>query len=560
MTTSALVPELPTALRPADLVPGEPEDVELLAAELRRFAQGAADTAADLRRLSLGGWQGQAATTFAHELGEAPKRLERAADAFTAAARVLRSHAETLVAAQDRASVAIGLWQDGEARSRAAAAAADPEAAVLLPDPGKDARVRAERLVLDARADVAASGRMVAAALDEAASAAPDKPGLLSSALGALSSFGKGALEATVGLAEFVYKLTPVYQAVDPEGYLSNLEMLGKGLAYGVQHPAEFGKALLDLQTWKDDPARALGHLVPDLLIALATAGGGAVARGAHGAQAMRAVGAVDRTAESVSAIRRTVDLLEDSGEVVWRGEGLAGEGLTLTRQGDVAAEAFHGLARQAEDSISPRMQHLMAEHGAKPLGWEYRLKDLDSLKRKVGTELLDRPDMHPVDALSDVKDNVRYTAGFPEADYTARSTQLAEAMKARGFTDVKFDTSWDGPGYKGVNSAWRDPETGHVFELQFHTPESYAAKTETHNMYKEMRLPGTPPERVAELARLQDEIFSRVPVPDGAPGLTRPVCPPLVDLAAGATGFAGAHAAGTYDRTVEQATAREAR
>ena len=46
----------------------------------------------------------------------------------------------------------------------------------------------------------------------------------------------------------------------------------------------ELGKSLLDWDTWADDPARAIGHLVPDAIVAVATAGTGALAtRGAKG-------------------------------------------------------------------------------------------------------------------------------------------------------------------------------------------------------------------------------------------------------------------------------------
>jgi hypothetical protein len=105
----------------------------------------------------------------------------------------------------------------------------------------------------------------------------------------AVGSFLAGAGEATWGLAVFAYKLSPTYALTDPEGFVKNLEDLGQGLAYGVEHPKEFGKAVLDWDTWAHDPARALGHLVPDLVLALATAGTGeagvAAGRAAKGAE-----------------------------------------------------------------------------------------------------------------------------------------------------------------------------------------------------------------------------------------------------------------------------------
>lgn len=75
---------------------------------------------------------------------------------------------------------------------------------------------------------------------------------------------------------------------------------------------------------------------------------------------------------------------------------------------------------------------------------------------------------------------------------------------------------SWGGAGYQGINSHWMD-SSGHVFEVQFHTPESFAAKQMTHPMYDEIRAPATSSDRVIELAREQRRIFSAVPRPAGA-------------------------------------------
>ncbi len=70
--------------------------------------------------------------------------------------------------------------------------------------------------------------------------------------------------------------------------YKLGIEQVGDILGALKDDPLEFGKnigkAMLDWDTWADDPARALGHLVPDAVIAVLTAGTGAVAtRGAKG-------------------------------------------------------------------------------------------------------------------------------------------------------------------------------------------------------------------------------------------------------------------------------------
>ncbi|MDP9072484.1 MAG: HNH endonuclease [Actinomycetota bacterium] len=76
----------------------------------------------------------------------------------------------------------------------------------------------------------------------------------------------------------FIVKLTTVYQIIDPDGYVENLTGIGEGLAYGVTHPKEFAKAITNWDMWFDNPARALGQLVPDLVIAVATMGSGTTA------------------------------------------------------------------------------------------------------------------------------------------------------------------------------------------------------------------------------------------------------------------------------------------
>lgn len=148
------------------------------------------------------------------------------------------------------------------------------------------------------------------------------------------------------------------------------------------------------------------------------------------------------------------------------------------------------------------------------------RLKGEDSLKRKLAQELHERPYRTPEQALQKMKDSLRYTMSTPPGDYSRSVQQAVADLRARGFEQVKFpdpETAWGDPnGYKGLNTAWRDPDTGHTFELQFHTPESFRAKEATHPMYERIRVLD-PSVDSAEIARLEAEaaeIFRQVPVP----------------------------------------------
>ena len=145
-------------------------------------------------------------------------------------------------------------------------------------DPGEPLREQARRVLGDARDNVAEQGRRAAGTLRAAADAAPDEPGLFSRAATQVGEFFKGAGEATWGIVEFAFKLSPTYLLIDPAGYVSHLQGLADGVVFAVQNPKEFALAVLDWETWKENPARALGHLVPDLVLALATGGAGAAA------------------------------------------------------------------------------------------------------------------------------------------------------------------------------------------------------------------------------------------------------------------------------------------
>lgn len=114
-----------------------------------------------------------------------------------------------------------------------------------------------------------------------------------------------GTAEATYGLGEFLFKSTAVYGVIDPEGAVEHWTSLAGGLAYGVQHPVEFAKAVVDWETWKNDPFRAMGRLVPDAALAAATGGAGtAAARSATAAR--RAAKAAEEAADAA----RTADRL----------------------------------------------------------------------------------------------------------------------------------------------------------------------------------------------------------------------------------------------------------
>lgn len=234
---------------------------------------------------------------------------------------------------------------------------------------------------------------------------------------------------------------------------------------------------------------------------------------------AERSAASTAETAATTGAPSKISGILDPHGTASggWEGEG----GLHLTPDENAAADRFLAQAKDAESNITPIVMGIRDEvPGAETVGYpDFVLKSPESLKRKLATDLSESPTRDLGTALDDLKDSVRYTLKLPSEGtaYTDGVNTAISRFQGAGFENVKFKNFWGRPGYTGINSFWRDPQTGHVFEVQFHTQESFDAKMVTHGLYEEARLPGVPAARAQELAAEQNKIFGAVPIPDSA-------------------------------------------
>jgi len=153
-------------------------------------------------------------------------------------------------------------------------------------------------------------------------------------------------------------------------------------------------------------------------------------------------------------------------------------------------------------------------------VGLDYRLKSEESLTRKI-FDIADATGEAPTEVANDMKDVLRYTTVFAPDKYVEGVKATVAQLLATGHTKKKFKNTWGNKtGYLGINAVFVTPD-GAMFELQFHTPQSFHAKDEgTHELYEEQRRypPGTP--RYLELERLQQDVFNEVIRPDGAADL----------------------------------------
>ena len=197
-----------------------------------------------------------------------------------------------------------------------------------------------------------------------------------------------------------------------------------------------------------------------------------------------------------------------------WRGPG----GRYLAP--DANAQVTHGCSRIreiGETVITPALRQIEAEDPHRYLaGLDYCLKGEDRLKEKVADDIRYKG-RTPEEALGNVKDAIRFTFVYSEQRYSTGVLADCERLEASGFERFDRVNSWPEEQYKGINSRWRESDSGRVFEVQFHTRASFEAKQLTHAAYERLRSPVTSDVERQELEEYQCAVSAKIPIPPGA-------------------------------------------
>ena len=315
-------------------VRGNPGAIRARAEVTTSKAQLFFDTGEALSKIDASGWTGRAAEHFrdAHDLE--PDRWFEAGNGFARAGAALTVYAGAVEDAQRVATWAEGEHARGEQVTASARASYDAEVSdaraklaagvysslqiTPFDDPGSAIRANALAELAAARAQLDNAAHLCAGEVRAGCAAAPEEPNWWESGLRFVGGIFEGAGEAlwdlvtltpfsTIDLVTDAWKLST--GDLTPEELLAKYELSldqARDMFDALQEdPVEFGKALgkglLDWDTWADDPARALGHLVPDAIAAVVTAGtAGAATRG---------LGAIDDVGDGMRALDRLGDM-----------------------------------------------------------------------------------------------------------------------------------------------------------------------------------------------------------------------------------------------------------
>jgi len=212
-----------------------------------------------------------------------------------------------------------------------------------------------------------------------------------------------------------------------------------------------------------------------------------------------------------------------DNGAWEWKG-------LRLTPEHNYAVDAEILARRNAEgrdldgnygqDGITPAMRRIedRLDHGQLvPDTEKFALKSDERFKEKLAKLILQEPDKPASEHAREIHDGIRYTFLFEKDHYSDGVAHAHGELLSMGFELLVLKNTWDSEEYKGVNTRWLAPAANLPFEVQFHTPDSWTAKQQTHDAYEKINDLRTPAEIRERLRAYQAEISNQLEVPAGS-------------------------------------------
>lgn len=181
--------------------------------------------------------------------------------------------------------------------------------------------------------------------------------------------------------------------------------------------------------------------------------------------------------------------------------------------------------ATRAEKGVTDALSNAALRNATHMEGLDFRVKTIDSLRRKARTDfddwIVENSRDYMVDyskMVDDIHDTLRYTMIALPEEFGAAYAGVKKDLEASGYSFVRVKNSMTktNGAYRGVNTWVRSPK-GYTFELQFHTMESFNAKQKAHAYYEIERtaVEGSREQKAAR--RAQKEIFTSFETPRGA-------------------------------------------
>lgn len=155
--------------------------------------------------------------------------------------------------------------------------------------------------------------------------------------------------------------------------------------------------------------------------------------------------------------------------------------------------------ASKEEPKITNDILDVVKKSNATMYGLDYRLKQPTSIAAKIGSD--SKSDgISMEEAASGINDTIRYTVLANDKDFTNTYRSVQQSLTEKGYSERKCKNFFEGfkngkVSHKAVQSSYQSPD-GIIFEVQFQTPLSQAAKELKVPLYEEVRQASTSPSR----------------------------------------------------------------
>lgn len=171
--------------------------------------------------------------------------------------------------------------------------------------------------------------------------------------------------------------------------------------------------------------------------------------------------------------------------------------------------------SQKIEPTITADISNIATKSGGKLVGLENRLKSPYSIKRKIEAEVADG--FSKSLSLNKIRDAIRYTTVFKENDFVTRYKAMQHLLATEGYKTIVVKNTWkNDSAYKGVNTFIQN-EDGDVFEMQYHTQQSFDVKNGLlHKLYEKFREPKTSIHEKEKLLLEMRKLSSKIKVPEG--------------------------------------------
>lgn len=168
------------------------------------------------------------------------------------------------------------------------------------------------------------------------------------------------------------------------------------------------------------------------------------------------------------------------------------------------AADKIYRYWEENEPAITEKVVGAVKGVGGSMFGLDNRRKFDKSLAKKAAADALDKNQKFNGNielAAAGIKDGARYTAVFDNDSLADGYKKVKDALEEMGIREYRCKNFWkqyrdqdgsDGKNIgeqKSIQCVFETPD-GQRFELQFHTPESMAAKEVNHPTYKQKKEP----------------------------------------------------------------------